>query len=113
MGGIEHVKVGDHVRITEAVVNEGEVLSVRSDDTLVFTDGRWIDTEEYGNHHSVTVEVIEKPREIGWWEVDVDDPWSGDLVREVIRWDGSSWITHWSPREITPIHYIGKGSLDE
>lgn len=112
MGGIEHVKVGDCVRITETIVNEGEVVNVGHGDTLALKDGRWIDTEEYGDHHSVTVEVVEKPREIGWWEVE-----KGGTPR-VMSWDGWNWsydagcITGY-PDEVQPLRYIGKGSLDE
>lgn len=111
MTDFKDIKAGDYARVTETIVNEGEVVEVRDDDTLVFKGGRWIDTEEYGNHHSVTVEVIERPREIGWWEVDH----TFAQGKCATLWDGTCW--NWShgepvlqPECIHPLHYIGKGS---
>lgn len=113
MTDIENIKAGDYVRITDTSIYEGGVMAFGADGMVQLVGGLWVDLEEYGDHHSVTIEVIEKPREVGWWEVFVKDL-LGEGER-IYRWDGSDWraadglCVGWA--DVVPLHYIGKGSF--
>lgn len=116
MTDFNDVKVGDRIRFT--AVYEGEVTALKHADKSLKVEGvGWLSWPTYLSNVSNTIEIIERPREIGWWEVEVDD--CGLPIPRTFRWDGKNWLisagslSPWKNHKINPLHYIGKGSADE
>lgn len=118
MTDFKDIKVGDHVRIATTRVELVEVDTRCVSGCFYDEHGTFWDPfgPEPGDGLTRTFEVIERPREVGWWEVEVRASTFSGVLNGTFRWDGTDWLAPdgrpigWKYDDLTPLHYIGKGS---
>lgn len=110
-------KEGDRIKVTF----EADVSYVFRDkiNYITFDNGQELEFPEDQFPDSVVIEVLERPLEVGWWEVYHSDFAETVSSKFVLWWDGKSWKNPYIGESVTyayavtPIKYLGQGSKDE